>query len=45
LSCPAKAEHPVIDTSKLWNGLTPGQQGWVQVAADEVNKTQPAKAN
>ncbi|WFU38684.1 TRAP transporter substrate-binding protein [Bradyrhizobium sp. CB82] len=31
-------------SDKLWNGLTPEQQGWVQTAADEVNKTQPAKA-
>jgi TRAP-type transport system periplasmic protein len=29
---------------KVWNSLTPEQQGWVQAAADEVNKTQPAKA-
>ncbi|SFP01633.1 tripartite ATP-independent transporter solute receptor, DctP family [Bradyrhizobium sp. Ghvi] len=31
-------------SDKLWNNLTPEQQGWVQAAADEVNKTQPAKA-
>jgi tripartite ATP-independent transporter DctP family solute receptor len=31
-------------SDKLWNGLTPAQQGWVQAAADEVNKSQPAKA-
>jgi TRAP-type transport system periplasmic protein len=31
-------------SDKLWNSLTPDQQGWVQAAADEVNKTQPAKA-
>ena len=31
-------------SDKLWNSLTPEQQGWVQGAADEVNKTQPAKA-
>jgi tripartite ATP-independent transporter DctP family solute receptor len=31
-------------SDKLWNGLTPEQQGWVQAAADEVNKTEPAKA-
>jgi TRAP-type transport system periplasmic protein len=31
-------------SDKLWNNLTPEQQGWVQGAADEVNKTQPAKA-
>src|ERR1700755_2426777 len=29
---------------KTWNGLTAEQQGWVQAAADEVNRTQPAKA-
>src|SRR5882762_1033585 len=28
----------------VWNGLTAEQQGWVQGAADEVNKNQPAKA-
>src|SRR6201997_2645397 len=27
-------------SDKVWNGLTPEQQGWVQAAADEVNKTQ-----
>jgi tripartite ATP-independent transporter DctP family solute receptor len=31
-------------SDKLWNSLTPEQQGWVQAAADEVNLTQPAKA-
>jgi tripartite ATP-independent transporter DctP family solute receptor len=31
-------------SDKLWNSLTPEQQGWVQVAADEVNRTEPAKA-
>jgi TRAP-type transport system periplasmic protein len=31
-------------SDKVWNGLTPEQQKWVQAAADEVNKTQPAKA-
>ncbi|HEY4986542.1 MAG TPA: TRAP transporter substrate-binding protein [Bradyrhizobium sp.] len=31
-------------SDKLWNSLTPEQQGWVQEAADEVNRTQPAKA-
>ena len=29
---------------KTFNGLTPEQQKWVQAAADEVNKNQPAKA-
>ena len=31
-------------SDKLWNSLTAEQQGWVQAAADEVNKSQPAKA-
>jgi tripartite ATP-independent transporter DctP family solute receptor len=31
-------------SDKLWNSLTPEQQGWVQAAADEVNGNQPAKA-
>ncbi len=31
-------------SDKLWNSLTPQQQEWVQAAADEVNKNQPAKA-
>ena len=31
-------------SDKLWNSLTPEQQGWVQAAADAVNKNQPAKA-
>src|SRR5690242_11688720 len=31
-------------SDKLWNSLTPEQQGWVQAAADEVNRKQPAKA-
>src|SRR5450631_4528862 len=31
-------------SDKVWDSLTPEQQGWVQAAADEVNKTQPAKA-
>src|SRR6202140_307061 len=31
-------------SDKTWNSLTPEQQGWVQAAADEVNKSQPAKA-
>jgi tripartite ATP-independent transporter DctP family solute receptor len=31
-------------SDKLWNSLTAEQQDWVQAAADEVNKTQPAKA-
>src|SRR6478736_82778 len=31
-------------SDKLWNSLTPEQQGWVLGAAAEVNKTQPGKA-
>jgi tripartite ATP-independent transporter DctP family solute receptor len=31
-------------SDKTWNSLTPEQQGWVQAAADEVNRKQPAKA-
>ena len=31
-------------SDKLWQSLTPEQKGWVQAAADEVNKTQPARA-
>jgi TRAP-type transport system periplasmic protein len=31
-------------SDKLWNSLTPQQQGWVQAAADEVNLKQPARA-
>src|ERR1700761_2494639 len=31
-------------SDKLWNSLTPEQQGWVQAAADEANRSQPAKA-
>ena len=31
-------------SDKVWNSLSPEQQGWVQAAADEVNKNQPAKA-
>src|SRR6202051_1746403 len=30
-------------SDKLWTSLTPEQQGWVQAAADEVNRSQPAK--
>jgi TRAP-type transport system periplasmic protein len=31
-------------SDKLWQSLTPEQQQWVQAAADEVNKNQPARA-
>ena len=31
-------------SDKTWNSLTPEQQKWVQAAADEVSKTEPAMA-
>src|ERR1700746_904224 len=31
-------------SDKLWQSLNPEQQGWVQAAADEVNRPEPAKA-
>jgi TRAP-type transport system periplasmic protein len=31
-------------SDKLWQSLPPEQQQWVQAAADEVNKNQPARA-
>src|SRR6201991_4280664 len=31
-------------SDKLWQSLSAEQKGWVQAAADEVNKNQPAKA-
>jgi tripartite ATP-independent transporter DctP family solute receptor len=31
-------------SDKLWSSLTPEQKGWVQAAADEVAKQEPAKA-
>ncbi|MBV8169186.1 MAG: TRAP transporter substrate-binding protein [Alphaproteobacteria bacterium] len=31
-------------SDKLWSSLSAEQKGWVQAAADEVNKVQPAKA-
>ncbi|HUA52319.1 MAG TPA: TRAP transporter substrate-binding protein [Candidatus Sulfotelmatobacter sp.] len=31
-------------SDKAWNSFTPEQQGWVQAAADEVNKEEIAKA-
>jgi TRAP-type transport system periplasmic protein len=30
-------------SDKAWKSLTPEQQQWVQIAADEVSRTQPAK--
>src|ERR1700751_3202298 len=31
-------------SDKLWNSLTPEQQGWVQAAGDEVNRSEPGRA-
>src|SRR5262249_17751688 len=31
-------------SDRLWNSLPPEQQNWVQAAADEVNRNQPARA-
>jgi len=31
-------------SDKTWNGLSPEQQKWVQAAADEVSRTEPALA-
>lgn len=31
-------------SDKLWQGLSAEEKGWVQAAADEVNKIQPGKA-
>src|SRR5436305_4439806 len=31
-------------SDKLWNSFSSDQKKWVQIAADEVNKSQPAKA-
>jgi tripartite ATP-independent transporter DctP family solute receptor len=31
-------------SDKVWNSLTPEQRQWVQAAADEVSRNQPAKA-
>jgi TRAP-type C4-dicarboxylate transport system substrate-binding protein len=31
-------------SDKLWSSLTDEQKGWVQAAADEVAKQEPAKA-
>ena len=40
-----EANNSLIWTSdKLWSSLTDEQKGWVQAAADEVAKTEPAKA-
>ncbi len=40
-----EANNSIIWVSdKVWNSLNDEQKGWVQAAADEVGKTQPAKA-
>jgi len=40
-----EANNSVIWVSdKVWQSLTPEQRGWVQKAADEVNRVEPAKA-
>jgi tripartite ATP-independent transporter DctP family solute receptor len=40
-----EANNSVLWVSdKVWSGLSPEQRTWVQDAADEVSRTQPAKA-
>ena len=40
-----EANNSVLWVSdKVWTALSPEQQGWVQAAADEVSRTQPARA-
>lgn len=40
-----EANNSIIWVSdKVWNGLSDEQKKWVQAAADEVGRTQPAKA-
>jgi TRAP-type transport system periplasmic protein len=40
-----EANNSVVWISdKLWSSLTPEQKQWVQAAADEVNRQEPAKA-
>ena len=40
-----EANHSVLFVSdKLWSGLSDEQKKWVQQAADDMNKVQPAKA-
>ncbi len=40
-----EANNSVIWVSdKVWSGLTAEQKSWVQAAADEVSRTEPAKA-
>jgi TRAP-type transport system periplasmic protein len=40
-----EANHSALFVSdKLWSGLNADQKKWVQQAADDMNKVQPAKA-
>jgi len=40
-----KANNSVVWVSdKVWNSLTDEQKGWVQAAADQVSREQPAKS-
>ena len=40
-----EANNSVLFVSdKVWSSLTPEQKRWVQQAADDMNKVQPAKA-
>jgi tripartite ATP-independent transporter DctP family solute receptor len=40
-----EANHSVLFVSdKVWSGLSAEQKKWVQTAADDMNKVQPAKA-
>src|SRR5690242_9778266 len=40
-----EANHSVLFVSdKMWSGLNDEQRKWVQQAADDMNKVQPAKA-
>ena len=40
-----EANNSLVTVSqKVWDSLSEEQRGWVQAAADEVSKTQPAKA-
>src|SRR6202046_5210194 len=40
-----EANNSVVWVSdKVWSALTPEQKSWVQAAADEVSRTEPAKA-
>jgi TRAP-type C4-dicarboxylate transport system substrate-binding protein len=40
-----EANNSLVTVSqKVWDSLNEEQRGWVQAAADEVSRTQPAKA-